>query len=224
MLLQYYLLLARSGLVNIQSAAPDLTTKLKCLKEYRARWQTLEWVVSYSFPLDTNRLWELSGGVFAQSEEASTISFRQLMSVSSSQDMQQWSIETNVPMKDFGFDLPSELVVLVHEIRRSVTTETKSAEVLIHIFCSDIIFSICRNQLAVHLRSIWNGDAHPRAAHSILYHDVTHRGFLYDIQVHEALLVILIRVITGDLNELVIWNWESGRKLLVSISLFFECC
>lgn len=45
---------------------------------------------------------------------------------------------------------------------------------------------------------------------------------MYDIQVHEVLLVILIRPISGDLNELVVWNWESGRKLLVSTSLFFE--
>ena len=46
---------------------------------------------------------------------------------------------------------------------------------------------------------------------------------MYDIQVYEALLVILIRPIPGDLNELVIWNWKSGRKLLVSTSLSFEC-
>lgn len=80
--------------------------------------------------------------------------------------------------------------------------------------------------MAVHLRSIWNGDAHPCAADSTLYHDLTvphyDRIFTFDIQIHGALLVILIRPFPGDLNELVIWNWESGRKLLVSILLFSE--
>ena len=130
-LLQYHLLLTRSGLVDNPNAASDLTTRLNSLKEYRARWQALEWAASYSFPLDPNHLWELSGGVFAQdrtssTSESTTINFRQLMSISSNQDMQQWSIETNVPVRDFGFDHPSELVVLVQEIQPSAATN-KSA-------------------------------------------------------------------------------------------------
>jgi hypothetical protein len=134
-LLQYHLLLTRSGLIDIPSAAPDLVTRLNCLKEYKARWQTLEWVASYSFPLNPNHLWELSGGVLAQGE--TRINFRQLMSISSNQEMQQWSIETNVPVRDFGFDHPSELVVLVHEIQPPTATK-KSAKVLAHVTFSDI--------------------------------------------------------------------------------------
>ena len=126
-LLQYHLLLTRSGLVDNPSAAPDLAARLNCLKEYRARWQTLEWAASYSFPLNPFHLWELSGGVFAQNgtspeSRSTTINFRQLMSISSNQDMQQWSIETNIPVRDFGFDYPSELVVLVHEILPTAAT------------------------------------------------------------------------------------------------------
>lgn len=134
-LLQYHLLLTRSGLLDNPSAAPDLATKLKCLKEYRARWQTLEWAASYSFPLNPFQLWELSGGVFAQGgtsleSQSTTINFRQLMSISSNQDMQQWSIDTDVPVRDFGFDYPSELVVLVHEILRT-DAANKSAKGLV---------------------------------------------------------------------------------------------
>jgi hypothetical protein len=142
-LLQYHLLLTRSGLVDNPSAAPDLATRLHCLKEYRARWQALEWAASYSFPLNPNHLWELSGGVFAQDgtmspeSDSTTINFRQLMSISSNQEMQQWSIETKVPVRDFGFDHPSELVVLVHEIQPSAATN-KSAKALAHIAFSDI--------------------------------------------------------------------------------------
>lgn len=126
-LLQYHLLLTRSGLLDNPSAAPDLATRLNCLKEYRARWQTLEWAASYSFPINPFHLWELSGGVFAQGgtspeSQSTTINFRQLMSISSNQDMQQWSIDTNVFVRDFGFDYPSELVVLVHEIQPTAAT------------------------------------------------------------------------------------------------------
>lgn len=224
-LLQYHLLLTRLGLVNVPSAAPDLAIRLKCLKEWNARWQTLEWGASYSFPLSYNPLWELSGGVFAQGGHTGLFNFRQLMSISSSQDMRQWSIETNVPVRDFGFDHPSELVVLLHEIQPSATNE-KLAKGLTGRTFSDNFF-IRRNQLAVHLRSLWNGDAHPCAAHSILYHDLTvpydNESFSYDIQIHAALLVILIHPTPGNLNELVIWNWESGRQLLVCTPLLFEC-
>jgi hypothetical protein len=139
-------LLTRSRLVDIPSATPDLPARLKGLKAYRARWQTIEWAASYSFPLNPNHLWELSGGVFAQGAangleaEATTINFKQLMSISSNQDTQQWSIEINVPMRNFGFDHPSELVALVHETQPSTTTG-KLAKALIHtLFSDDFIY------------------------------------------------------------------------------------
>ena len=44
--------------------------------------------------------------------------------------MQQWSIDTNVSVRDFGFDYPSELVVLMQEIRPTAATN-KSAKALV---------------------------------------------------------------------------------------------
>ncbi|KAI6047748.1 hypothetical protein EDC04DRAFT_2863936 [Pisolithus marmoratus] len=126
-------------------------------------WRALQWTSVKDIPMLPGNLWELYGGILAQSESESnlTIRFRRLPSQIREIEEHNWSVSTfDMDLRDFTMDPAQDLLVLIARPRqykqqyilRSLTTGDRhplapDPPILRHSF------QVCGDRVAVHFVS-----------------------------------------------------------------------
>lgn len=200
---QYEIELAVSGMVDGPLSPFTTSDRLALLKERNAAWESLRWVESQDVPMMRGHIWELYGGVFAQSSTPDVLHFRQLPSKYRKIEEKTWRVTLDMHVRDFTMDPAQDLLVLIEE-----PTPSPNANATTH-------------SILIHLRSLTTGDRHKLAPQpAILVHalDAPNDGATYTLQVCDHLLgVLLIRHEDTD-AELTIWDWTTGKIILTRSS------
>ncbi|KAI5991347.1 hypothetical protein EDC04DRAFT_2911589 [Pisolithus marmoratus] len=195
--LQYTLELGAAGKQDNPLSSFDFPRKLAALQRHQAAWRALQWTSAKDIPM--LHLWELYGGVLAQSDFNRTIHFRRLPSQIREIEEHSWSVSaSDTDLRDFTMDPAQDLLVLIARPRRGRRLDA-------------------RLETAVHLRSLTTGDRHPLAPDPpILRHSA-------DASVVESSLIVQVcgdRVAVHFVSHeaapsvLVVWNWKTGQKEL----------
>jgi hypothetical protein len=128
----------------------------------------------------------------------------------------QWTVGTDVNIRDFGMDLFQDLVVILgKEAQKCAFPSTVMTTVLMPF----------RRGRSIHLRTMSTGDPHPAAKNPNLSHELKYvqLGGMATIQVSNDHVGVwfwneVIRPLgLYPAHELVIWNWKTGAVLLVNI-------
>ena len=115
---QYRIELAVAGMQDGPSSTLPTADRLAILRERQAAWDTLTWRERHEQPMGAGSVWELYGGVLAQSEGKRTLTLRQLPSVIRGIPDKQWEIaDVGFDIRDFGMDPAQDLLVGVEHKR-----------------------------------------------------------------------------------------------------------
>ncbi|EPQ60476.1 hypothetical protein GLOTRDRAFT_135147 [Gloeophyllum trabeum ATCC 11539] len=186
--LQYHIELAANGLVDGPRSGLSATEKLDMLRKRQTAWDKLLWVDQKRVPMTNGHLYELYGGVLAQSSGQRSLVFRRLPSHFRRIEERVWTIEdVGVSMRDFGMDPGQDLLVIIEEAEEP--------------------HKMCR----IHLRKLSTGGPHPSTSdpHILLHRPVTRFPSSYNIQVCGDFVGVCFM---GELEvgpELSIWNWKT---------------
>lgn len=223
--LQYTIELAAAGKEDNPRCILDYASRLDTLRKYQDAWRALRWTEVENIDMLQGNLWELSGGVLAQTSRGNTeILFRQLPSRIRKIEQKTWSVSTQeLHLRDFTMDPSQDLMVL---IACSIPPYVLS--------CSSFNFiqHLSRYQdrcleTTIHLRSLQTGNPHPLAVNPpVLRHRKTYLGisrFDFTIQVCKDRVAVHFHTAVDIHNQalpqsdLLVWNWRTGTLLLVSI-------
>jgi hypothetical protein len=113
--LQYAIELAAAGQVNgPETSGASSASRLEALKKHQSSWDNLKWSRELRIPMEGGGLWELYGGVLAQSTAEGTLTFMQLPSDLRSIEEKVWTLENlGLVVRDFGMDPSQDLLVLI---------------------------------------------------------------------------------------------------------------
>ena len=113
--MQYTFELAAAGQVNgPESSAASSASRLEALKKHQSSWDNLKWSRELCIPMESGGLWELYGGVLAQSTAEGTLTFLQLPSDLRSIEEKVWTLgKFGFVVRDFGMDPSQDLLVLI---------------------------------------------------------------------------------------------------------------
>jgi hypothetical protein len=113
-LLQYTIELAISGMQNGPPSAMGHANRLTALRNSQTAWNKLQWTGTKDIPLLQGNLYELSGGIFVQSNHLGGLEFRRLPSHYRGIDEHVWSLDLpDVDLRDFALDPAQDLLVLI---------------------------------------------------------------------------------------------------------------
>jgi hypothetical protein len=171
-----------------------VTDCFKCLEKYRSSWERLDLLVAKptSVPYSKTGLWELSGGVLAQTDENGVYHFLKLPSSIRHIQEESWEVTPDITdISDFGMDPAQNLFVWV-------TAPTPTSPTL-----------------SLHLRTLKAGK-HPNARHDVIRHDqcTSNRRWFYSIQIMQD-YIGLLAYWRGDGSDFFVWNWKEDRLELV---------
>jgi hypothetical protein len=113
--LQYAIELAAAGQVNgPETSATSSAIRLEALKKHQSSWDSLKWSRELRFPMESGGLWELYGGVLAQSTAEGMLTFMQLPSDLRSIEEKVWTLgKFGFVVRDIGMDPSQDLLVLI---------------------------------------------------------------------------------------------------------------
>lgn len=112
---QYEIELAVSGMMDGPPSSFTTSDRLALLKERNAAWESLRWVESQDIPMMQGHVWELYGGVFAQSSTPDVLHFRQLPSKYRKIKEKTWGVALDIHVRDFTMDPAQDLLVLIEQ-------------------------------------------------------------------------------------------------------------
>ncbi|VDC03886.1 unnamed protein product [Peniophora sp. CBMAI 1063] len=199
--LEYVLALARTGMQDLPRATYTAKQRLDLIVEHETAWSNLRWRRRIALPPQAVHIWELYGGIWAQSGDHCSISFVRLPSIFRNISMKKWSYISEFTILDFTLDSSSDLLVLLQHAGK--------------------------DSIKIHLQSLTSGDTHPEVTAPIPlytispdrgnYAWITMREWCYNIRVHGRYLGIFFEnVYGGDLGtrELCVWDWRTGEMRL----------
>jgi hypothetical protein len=114
--LQYIIELAAAGQTNgPETSSISSASRLEALKKHQSSWGNLKWSRELRIPMEDGGLWELFGGVLAQTTAEGTLTFTQLPSDLRSIDEKVWTLGPSLGLvvRDFGMDPSQDLLVLI---------------------------------------------------------------------------------------------------------------
>lgn len=113
--LQYIIELALAKQIDGPLSTAPSSGRLELLKNHQSAWENLEWSREVKIPMENGGLWELYGGVLAQSKDDGAIVFHQLPSDLRSIDAKTWTVGPDFGMivRDFAMDSSQDLLVLI---------------------------------------------------------------------------------------------------------------
>ncbi|KAG1715996.1 hypothetical protein ID866_1161 [Astraeus odoratus] len=112
--LQYILELAVAGKEDNPRSSLDYHQKLDTLRKHQTAWRTLDWTNVEDIPMLGGHLWELYGGVLAQTNIDGSIRFRRLPSRIRGIEEMVWSVPMpDLDLRDFTMDPAQDLLVLI---------------------------------------------------------------------------------------------------------------
>lgn len=216
---QYAIELAVSGMEDGAQSHLNVTSRLALLKERNLCWDALIWGATkdLSLPLqDSGDLWELSGGIFAQSHlSAGTPSLRLHRLPSQHRNIHANSWRILVPLlrntQDLTIDPAQDLLVLVE----------KPIFIPTH---NDVKEHTC---IRIRLLSLATGQVHPSVAVQVINHDLdmrcTPKDLSLSIKVSGNLLGVLFLPSNKNpprnkIPELAVWDWMRGELILIRSS------
>lgn len=117
--LQYTINLAVAGQESSCAGVDSPAALLDALKRHQNAWDELKWSRQLRLPMRSGGLWELYGGVLAQSDEEGGIFFYRLPSDLRSIEEKQWSLGPSFPcpVRDFAMDPSQDLLLLIENPR-----------------------------------------------------------------------------------------------------------
>ncbi|KAF8167746.1 hypothetical protein B0H34DRAFT_682904 [Crassisporium funariophilum] len=175
--------------------AVSSASRLETLRKHQSAWENLQWSRELHIPMEDGGLWELCGGVMAQSTPGGMLKFTQLPSDLRAIEEKSWTVgpDLGLHLRDFGMDPSQDLLVLIAAPQGSISSSER--------------------QFRVHLRTLSNGKPHPlaRDAPVLSLPQVTEEGSVsYTIQISGNFLAVHFCPNTIGENELAIWNWKTG--------------
>ncbi|KAL4253990.1 hypothetical protein ABKN59_003052 [Abortiporus biennis] len=192
---QYKVELYASKHLDVPQNKLSKATKLNILKRYRKIWKTFptESFKCEDIPLMEGPLWELAGGVLAQSKGRRILELHRFESTLRRIPKKMWSIEVDFDIADFSMDVAQDLLVAVEALETS-----------------------CR----VHLLTISTGEKHPLASSDVLNAgaprvDIHERS--YNIRVSGEYCGILARMFDQAAeryrDSFTLRNWRTGAEI-----------
>ncbi|KAH7885925.1 hypothetical protein F5I97DRAFT_1936881 [Phlebopus sp. FC_14] len=186
---RYSIELAAAAMEDGPSGSVGAATRLAILRSSQAAWNALDWKEALDLPMQNGNLWELYGGVLAQSNGTDKLQFLRLPSHYREIRKHIWTISLpGIHLRDFTMDPSQGLLVLI--ARPQVEDHPQEARLV----------------TTIHLRTVTTGCAHPLAANpSFLQHAIDVCG--------DRLAVHFL--CQGSIpSELVVWNWKTGQLVL----------
>ncbi|KAL4069738.1 hypothetical protein V8B97DRAFT_1872356 [Scleroderma yunnanense] len=195
--LQYALELAAAGKEDNPHSSLDYSGKLDTLRKHQAAWRTLQWTDIKDIRMLRGNLWELYGGVLAQSDINDTICFRRLPSRIRGIEERVWSVTTSdLDLCDFTLDPAQDLLILITRPKLRPQSSSENMEI------------------AIHIRSLTTGNRHPLAPDPpVLRHivDVPALDLSFLVQVCVDRVAVHFMRPEAVPSELVVWNWKTGK-------------
>ncbi|KAG1724545.1 hypothetical protein EDB19DRAFT_309780 [Suillus lakei] len=204
---QYIIELAVTGMEDGTQSQLTAASKLALLKERNACWEALKWGETRDLPLlQGDIIWELCGGVFAQSRLPGALRLYRLPSRYRNIPPSSWKIPLLSDTKDFTMDPAQDLLVLIDKpVLIPTHNDTKS-----------------KIRIQIHLRSMTTGRVHPSVIDTVrvINHDLDMRSTQMDLslQVSGDLLGVLFVGHGNNAPELAVWNWKTGALVLTRSS------
>lgn len=194
--LQYTINLAVAGQESCCANVDSPAALLNALKRHQNAWDELKWSRQSRLPMRSGGLWELYGGVLAQSDEKGGISFIRLPSDLRSIEEKQWSLGPSFPcsVRDFAMDLSQDLLLLIEK--------------------PHWVGQTADHTYRLHIRTLTTGEPHPEAkGGTILSNIQTFRDedTSYTIQISGHYVGVLFNSVHVDGTELVIWDWKTSQ-------------
>lgn len=203
---QYAIELAVSSMEDGTQSHFTTASKLALLKEHNTCWDALKWGETRDIPLlQKDIIWNLCGGVFAQSGLPGALRLHQLPSQYRNVQATSWRIPLLNNTYDFTMDPAQDLLALVETpVLIATHNNTKS-----HV------------RIRIHLRSIATGQVHPLVINSvrIIDHILDMQCAWVDLslQVSGDLIGVLF-IAQFETPELTAWNWKTGELILTRSS------
>ncbi|KAF8973551.1 hypothetical protein BDZ97DRAFT_1775683 [Flammula alnicola] len=196
--LQYIIELAVSGQRDrSQSCTTSSADQLQCLENHQSAWKNLKWSRELKIPMADGGLWELFGGVLAQTTPQGELVFHQLPSDLRGIEERSWKLGPDFGMRvrDFAIDPPQDLLVLM---------ESPNGE--------------AEQEYRLHLRSLSTGKPHPLAKNAVLSLPQVESDIevSYNIQIFGDLIGVYFFPSSIPENEVGLWDWKTS-ELLVNI-------
>lgn len=85
------------------------------LRAHQAAWKSLSWTEEETIPIVQGYSWELFGGVLAQAEDPTSISFVRLPSKLRGLKKEEWSLQDLDEFQDFAMDPAHDLLVTYND-------------------------------------------------------------------------------------------------------------
>jgi hypothetical protein len=195
----------------------SLSERLKLLRNYETSWKNLDWNEHTSIPVPDGGLWELYGNVWAHSRGDGEIVCVQLPSRLRGISMHQWTLRFDFSLRDFGMDPSQDLLVTIESRYVRLTFGGKTS-------LTDGDSSVSYSEpCQIRLHTLSTGEKHPLAENTTTLEYAWSVPELtdiwsYSIRVSEDYVGILF-LYHDDRSELVVWNWKTGARCLVSIVL-----
>ncbi|KAJ3528106.1 hypothetical protein NM688_g8037 [Phlebia brevispora] len=185
--LRYKVELAAAGMEDGSSSALSTADRLRRLEEHQVAWRDLRWKSETVVPMLRGGVWELYGGVLAQSRGRETLVFRQIPSEIRGIEEKVWENEIGFRIRDFGMDPAQDLLVVIESPNGNG----------IH---------------RIHLLTVSAAKPHPQACRpAVISHSPNGANFSFAIQVSgEHIGVLFIGSTHDSESELLIWNWHTG--------------
>jgi hypothetical protein len=180
------------------------TDCLNCLRKYQSAWERLQWRAEKRVPMTDGLLWELYGGILAQTDNEGVFHFLKLASSIRDIEEHSWELKPDVEnIRDFGMDPSQDLLVWI-------TAPTRTSP-----------------SLSLHLRTLSKAEKHPLARHGIIRYDrCTPSGrWHFSIKIMKDYIgLCAYQRPAGDLDgshdntDFFIWNWKEDKLDLVSVA------
>ncbi|EKM61136.1 uncharacterized protein PHACADRAFT_247528 [Phanerochaete carnosa HHB-10118-sp] len=157
------------------------------LRDHQSAWRDLNWTSEKIIPMMQGGLWELYGGVLAQSSmPRDVLHFTRLPSQIKGIEEKQWEVQLPVPIRDFAMDPSQDLLI-------AIGTPNDNGLYRVHVL------------------ELSSGQKHPNTTSSgVIDHSAGGMDFSFAIQIAGLFIGVMFISHGVHENQLLIWNWKTG--------------
>ncbi len=191
--------------------------KHRILTQYQQAWRSFspETARVQDIPLLDGPLWELSGGVLAQSVGRKILQFKQLPGIVRGVKPRDWTLEIDFTVDDFTFDPSQNLLLAIEGAHSKYVTAVPIAESFIKFMSSRSCYVRPLNLSTGERHSLAKEERLECPTPALTFHDR-----VYIIRACGDLFGLIVREphVVGEQSDdrLVVRNWKTGDLLLVS--------
>ncbi|KAF9455070.1 hypothetical protein P691DRAFT_691420 [Macrolepiota fuliginosa MF-IS2] len=198
--IQYIMELEIAGCVHNDHNTWSSAQRLDCLRKHQAAWEQLKWSKGREVRMLGGTLWELYGGILAQTDMEGTFHFLKLPSEIRHIEEDSWTIKPNIDnIRDFGIDPSQNLLVWV-----TAPSPTSPS-------------------ISLHLRTLRTTENHPLARQPVIHYE-PHRPmgrWHFAIRIMQDYIGLQAYRRSSpdeeditDLTDFLVWNWKENKREL----------